>query len=619
MTPPEIKILPDDVANKIAAGEVVERPASVVKELLENSIDAGATRIDVEFKHGGKTFIKVLDNGCGMTREQALMSLEIHATSKIRKADDIFDVSSYGFRGEAVPSIASVSKFRMRTRPEMSPFGVQIDAYASEVLSVKECGMPSGTEILVENIFAGIPARRKFLKSDNVEAGHIIRLCRLYALALPNLSITTIENSKVLFRSEGGLGIIQRVAKIFGRDLASNLMELKPYERNGMRISGAILSPNGESFATAKNICTFINNRPVDSRTVYTAVREAYSQFIPKGRFAAAFLFLELNPASVDVNVHPAKREVRLKDEYFVKNFIYDAIANRLSSFSFANNFDETLQGKSNKVAFETPTKNIFEPKISTIYKSDSINVPKESLRSEYRPISVSEPSAVLEPPPEIKITPAISPAISGVFVGKQSVEITPRNSNPLRDWRYIGCLANRYALFETPKSLAMMSILHALRRIGYSRIINALSEKNAKSQTLLIPISLKLENIEDDFFVANKTAFESCGFGVEDFGSNCYRITAIPAWLDVSAAEVFLKDVIESSVEQGGITCRRKLGDDAFARAMSAKITARDFACSEISAYELLKDLLSCEMYMTSPDGYLTLKEYSFAELAKK
>ena len=333
MKPPEIKILPDDVANKIAAGEVVERPASVVKELLENSIDAGATRIDIEFKHGGKTFIKVLDNGCGMTRQQALMSLEQHATSKIRSPEDLFSISSYGFRGEAVPSIASVSKFRMRTRPEGESVGTQIDSYASQVLSVKECGMPRGTEILVENLFSGVPARRKFLKSDNVEAGHIARLCRLYALALPNLSLTLVENSKVLFHSEEGFGVIARISKIFGRETAENLIELKESQKYGMKVSGAILVP-GESFSTSRNICVFINGR-----AVYAAVKEAYSQFVPKGRFAGAFLFIELNPSSVDVNVHPAKREVRLKDELGVKNFIADAIIERLKSFSFQEPF----------------------------------------------------------------------------------------------------------------------------------------------------------------------------------------------------------------------------------------------------------------------------------------
>ena len=338
MKPPEIKILPDDVANKIAAGEVVERPASVVKELLENSIDAGATRIDIEFKHGGKTFIKVLDNGCGMTRQQALMSLEQHATSKIRSPEDLFSISSYGFRGEAVPSIASVSKFRMRTRPEGESVGTQIDSYASQVLSVKECGMPRGTEILVENLFSGVPARRKFLKSDNVEAGHIARLCRLYALALPNLSLTLVENSKVLFHSEEGFGVIARISKIFGRETAENLIELKESQKYGMKVSGAILVP-GESFSTSRNICVFINGRPVECRAVYAAVKEAYSQFVPKGRFAGAFLFIELNPSSVDVNVHPAKREVRLKDELGVKNFIADAIIERLKSFSFQEPF----------------------------------------------------------------------------------------------------------------------------------------------------------------------------------------------------------------------------------------------------------------------------------------
>lgn len=338
MKPPEIRILPDDVANKIAAGEVVERPASVVKELLENSVDAGATRIDVEFKHGGKTFIKVLDNGCGMTRQQALMSLEQHATSKIANPDDLFKISTYGFRGEAVPSIASVSKFRLRTRPEGEAFGAQIDACAGKILSVKECGMARGTEILVENLFAGVPARRKFLKGDGVEAGHIARLCRLYALALPQLSITLVENSKVLFRSEGGLGVVARVAKIFGGAAAENLVELKASERDGMKVSGAILSP-GESFATSRNICSFINGRPVECRAVYSAVKEAYSQFVPKGRFAGAFLFLELDPASVDVNVHPAKREVRLKNEFAVREFLIGAISERLGAFSFSEPF----------------------------------------------------------------------------------------------------------------------------------------------------------------------------------------------------------------------------------------------------------------------------------------
>lgn len=274
-TPPDIRILSEDVANRIAAGEVIERPAAVVKELLENAIDAGATRIDIEFKHGGKSFVKVLDNGCGMTREQALMSLEPHATSKIREPEDLFKISSYGFRGEAVPSIASVSKFTLRTRPEGSQLGTHIDIYAGEVNAVKDCGMAAGTEVIVENLFCSVPVRRKFLKTDNVEASHITKLCRLYALALPQLAITLIENSRVVFRSEQDLGIMDRIERVYGREISSKLMELKECVLGDLKVYGAILRP-GESFATNRNVCSFINGRPVDSRAVYSAIKEAY-------------------------------------------------------------------------------------------------------------------------------------------------------------------------------------------------------------------------------------------------------------------------------------------------------------------------------------------------------
>ena len=253
----------------------------MVKELLENSIDAGATRVEIQFRHGGKTFIKVADDGCGMTRQQALTSLEPHATSKIRAPEDLFEITSYGFRGEAVPSIASVSRFVMRTKPEAQVVGTEIDVYAGTVNAVRDCGMASGTEITVENLFCSVPARRKFLKSDNVEASHIIRLCRLYALA----------------------------------EISSKMFELGRVERGGMSVEGAVLRA-GESFPTSRNICAFVNGRPVECRAVYSAVKEAYSQFVPKGRFAAAYIFITLDPKTVDVNVHPAKLQVRLKDEF---------------------------------------------------------------------------------------------------------------------------------------------------------------------------------------------------------------------------------------------------------------------------------------------------------------
>lgn len=680
MKPPEIKILPDDVANKIAAGEVVERPASVVKELLENSIDAGATRIDIEFKHGGKTFIKVLDNGCGMTRQQALMSLEQHATSKIRSPEDLFSISSYGFRGEAVPSIASVSKFRMRTRPEGESVGTQIDSYASQVLSVKECGMPRGTEILVENLFSGVPARRKFLKSDNVEAGHIARLCRLYALALPNLSLTLVENSKVLFHSEEGFGVIARISKIFGRETAENLIELKESQKYGMKVSGAILVP-GESFSTSRNICVFINGRPVECRAVYAAVKEAYSQFVPKGRFAGAFLFIELNPSSVDVNVHPAKREVRLKDELGVKNFIADAIIERLKSFSFQEPFGafgrragdctpsaefaralESFSGK-NAPGQNNP-ENAQEARMGLAAKSsggaggamcdlrgppalsnndgqkEQADFPDARIAGE-KSFEVGENAKILKesahdsgtekirgaeelrafevaaasPAPAIVPDTDKSRAFSEYSEDLQAAQ-SARAAAAKHAWRYVGCIARRFAIFETPKSMAIMSILSALRRVDFNRIMKALEGEKALSQKLLLPITMEFGISDDEFFRANRALFESCGFEIDDFGKGYYRIAATPAWLEFFEAEKFVRDIVESSSESGLRTRSKRLGDEMFASIAAGKIGIGGFICTEESATSLLSNLLSCPMHMTSPDGRKTLYEISHSRL---
>lgn len=680
MKPPEIKILPDDVANKIAAGEVVERPASVVKELLENSIDAGATRIDIEFKHGGKTFIKVLDNGCGMTRQQALMSLEQHATSKIRSPEDLFSISSYGFRGEAVPSIASVSKFRMRTRPEGESVGTQIDSYASQVLSVKECGMPRGTEILVENLFSGVPARRKFLKSDNVEAGHIARLCRLYALALPNLSLTLVENSKVLFHSEEGFGVIARISKIFGRETAENLIELKESQKYGMKVSGAILVP-GESFSTSRNICVFINGRPVECRAVYAAVKEAYSQFVPKGRFAGAFLFIELNPSSVDVNVHPAKREVRLKDELGVKNFIADAIIERLKSFSFQEPFgafgrragDCTISGEFSRAleSFsgknspgQNNPKNAQEAHMGLAAKSsggaggamcdlrgtpalsnndgqkEQADFPDARIAGE-KSFKVGENAKILKesapdsgtekirgaeelrafevaaasPAPAIVPDADKSRAFSGYSEDLQAAQ-SARAAAAKHAWRYVGCIARRFAIFETPKSMAIMSILSALRRVDFNRIMKALEGEKALSQKLLLPITMEFGISDDEFFRANRALFESCGFEIDDFGKGYYRIAATPTWLEFSEAEKFVRDIVESSSESGLRTRSKRLGDEMFASIAAGKIGIGGFICTEESATSLLSNLLSCPMHMTSPDGRKTLYEISHSRL---
>ena len=639
-TPPEIRILSEDVANKIAAGEVVERPAAVAKELLENSIDAGATRIDIEFKNGGKSFVKVMDDGCGMTREQTLMSLEPHATSKISTPEDLFKISSYGFRGEAIPSIASVSKFCLRSRPAEQPAGTQVDIYAGEVKSVRECGMPEGTEIVVENLFCSVPARRKFLKSDNVEASHIVKLCRLYALALPHLAITLIENSRVVFRSERNLGVLERIGRIFGGEIGSKLIELGECRLGDMKICGAILKP-GESFATSRNICAFINARPVDCRAVYSAIKESYAQYLPKGRFAAAFLFIELNPSAVDVNVHPAKREVRLKNEFEVRNFIMDSVSKKLSAYTLAANrpsfkldesepeppIDAAAAAALRQRMHSIPAPAVFPPKRVSPEISAALDAlcdkgifPKKKAQPDKADAfaessSQSSSSGDSDNPPgqigrravenvELKELSSLAENVAG---GK----LVQNGSANISGWRYVGCVHKKYAVFETQKSMVLMSVTSALRRVHYQRAMDSLhSGGGTVSQRLLIPASIKFDRADAEFYEINKKAFKMCGFDIEEFGPNFYRVYAAPDWLPFWDLEAFVRDFIELARDESRILKKKVLADETFAKIISLKINMSGFVCTETSAISLLNELLKCPGHMAAPDGKPTLKE---------
>ena len=644
--PPEIRILTDDVANKIAAGEVVERPAAVVKELLENSIDAGATRVEIQFRHGGKTFIKVADDGCGMTRQQALTSLEQHATSKIRAPEDLFEITSYGFRGEAVPSIASVSRFVMRTKPEAQVVGTEIDVYAGTVNAVRDCGMASGTEITVENLFCSVPARRKFLKSDNVEASHIIRLCRLYALALPDLSITLTENARVVFRSERDLKILDRLERVIGAEISSKMFELGRVERGGMSVEGAVLRA-GESFPTSRNICAFVNGRPVECKAVYSAVKEAYSQFVPKGRFAAAYIFITLDPKTVDVNVHPAKLQVRLKDEFGVRDFLFAAISEalrrenaRLADFGKP---DSDTFGSSCAVSGESA-------RFAHVPDSDSAArkpafVPKPA----FSPRAESEQGGVVSEVGEVGVTASSAKARSVELLGEVSerdvagiepagdcaadvrkpeiASVPPAEENAAardaaravaEDWRYLGCFKKRYALFETAKGLVLMSISAALRRVRYEEILRSLRGGETPSQTLLIPLPLRFERGDDEYFSANRKAFESCGFAVEDFGRAFYRITAAPLWLKYGDVENFVRDFVELAREENRTLKKAALSEENFAKTLVGRCGAANFECDAQSATALLTKLLGGDAAASSPDGMPTLKEIPEAEIAR-
>ena len=332
----KIRILADKVANQIAAGEVVERPASVVKELLENSVDAKASKIEIEFRDGGKSYIRVEDNGHGMTQDQALLSLERHATSKIREAKDLNKIRSFGFRGEALPSISSVSRFTMRSRSASEGDGCEIFVNGGKLIHVKDCGMPRGTRIEVSHLFNSVPGRRKFLKTVVTESTHLMHLAKLYALAHPNIDFSLKEGGRTIFKSPACDSMQERVSEIFGKNFSEALVPIHN-DKDGMMLKGLIGKP-GQSRSTRKEMIFFVNQRPVDSKTLSYATIEAFHTFVPKGRFPIAILFLEIDPESIDVNVHPSKKDIRFMEDFKIRNFLLESVLQKNQDHETKNN-----------------------------------------------------------------------------------------------------------------------------------------------------------------------------------------------------------------------------------------------------------------------------------------
>ncbi|MEI6279505.1 MAG: DNA mismatch repair endonuclease MutL, partial [Verrucomicrobiae bacterium] len=307
----KIRLLPDEVASQVAAGEVVERPASVVKELVENGVDAGARRIVVEFARGGTQLIRVADDGCGMDREDALLSLERHATSKIRSAGDLARVTTMGFRGEAVPSIASVSRFRLVTRSPGAEAGTEITVAGGKIESVSDSGEAPGTTVEVRALFFNLPARRKFLRSEETEAAHIVHQMESLAIAHPDVAMTLVRDGRRLWQAAATTDPGVRLRDLFGADFLKRLVPIGPREENGITISGHLARP-GEGRPDRDQQFIVLNGRVVQCPAVYQPLKEAYSEAIPRGRHPLAVLRVSMDPMAFDCNVHPAKREIRL-------------------------------------------------------------------------------------------------------------------------------------------------------------------------------------------------------------------------------------------------------------------------------------------------------------------
>ena len=571
-----IRILEATVANQIAAGEVVERPAAVIKELLENSLDAEARRVTVDFSRGGKAQMIIEDDGKGMTGDEALLSLERHATSKIQLASDLDRITTFGFRGEALPSIASVARFTMQTRPASAPSGTEIAINGGKLVHRRDHGMAPGTRIEVSNLFHPVPARLKFLKSDETEAAHIVRLVRLYAIAHPEVGFLLREDGREIFRSPGNAPLLDRVREIWGRQVAEEVTIMPSFARPGMRLSGLLGKP-GVSRGTRQDLVTVVNGRPVDSRTMAFALTESYHTLIPKGRYPLAFIFLEMDPAWVDVNVHPAKREVRFRDEAKVRNFLIESVLAVLRARA-----DDGLP---------------------------AMTIP-----------SITPASALTASVPPTVSAPVSVGGVTPTYGSPAAPPSAPAHAPAVRlGWRLLSRLREERAVFETPTGLAILDIGAAHQRVLYESILAQFTAQKPVSQPMLVPLSIELEPLPAAVLKERMPLLSSAGFDFEEYGRNFWRIQALPAWLEPEDALAFVRDLLAEMARREGDFGRPSLAYDALAKIAVIKARRKGDSLSDAELMELVQSLFRTVQPGTCPRGRRTYVEWTDADLTRR
>lgn len=603
----KVRILPDRVANQIAAGEVIERPAAVVKELVENALDAGATRIEVEFRHGGRSLMRIEDNGHGMSRDDALLALERHATSKILEAADLDRLASYGFRGEALPSIASVSRFEMQTREQGSDVGTEILVNGGKFVHVRDCGRPVGTRMEVTHLFNSVPARRKFLKTDQTEAAHIVQCVRLYALACPRTSFTLIEDGRVVFRSPECATLSERIAEIFGCQTAESLVPIDAAEE-GMGLHGLIGRP-GVGRSTRHEMIVFVNQRPVDSRTLNYALIESYHESLPKGRYPLAFVFFECDPAWVDVNVHPAKREVRFRSEPQVRGFVIRAVLQRLRELGVhAAQSAPSAAAATTAHAAASRSPTTFPPPTTPVHSPVSLpasSVPASSSGLSNFPVSAPR---LPQSPSAASVLPSAPAAIEN---RKSQIE-NPR-------WRFLALAHGSYALFETAAGLVLLDRRAAHERVWFERLREQFRAGAVPSQRLLLPVALELDPVATALLLDRLKFLHAHGFEVAEFGRNFFRIEAVPAWMEPADAEPFLRDLL-GAFRDGRLPDKdTDLARDELARLAVAKAVRLPERANEAELQSLVAQLLATRSPLTNPAGRPTYIELNHGELARR
>ena len=626
-----VALLSEIVASQVAAGEVVERPASVVKELVENSLDARARSIEVAIQRGGIALVRVVDDGHGMDRDDALLCLERHATSKIRSGADLAAIATLGFRGEALPSIASVSRFRLATREAGALAGTEILVNGGRIQTVRDCGDAPGTSIEARSLFFNLPARRKFLRAEATEASHVENALQLLALAHPSVRFIYVRDGRTVHQLAPASRLLDRIRDLYGEDATSELTAIAPVANEaGLKISG-LIGKAGVSRSTRGGQRVFINGRSVENGIVNQALREGYHTALMKGRYPVVYLFLEMDPAAVDVNVHPAKREVRFRDGGLVRETLVAAVRRTLEA------------GRTDW------SRSFHQPPLP------DVRVPDCPPRGEERAAD-DAPAAVaagvggkVEPftlrlRPEAATMPANSPLLfpaidangadaasrpartaSSLAVADQSSLAVPnppssdKRAQDTAKFRILGVLGRLYVLMENEGGLVLVDQHAAHERILFEELRRRLEANEVQSQKLLLPLTMQVAPRDADWLRQHLELLQKMGIGLEEFGAGTFKLDSLPPFLHVDEPLGLLREIIDSLQSAATGTSRLRLGEDMIAKTVCRHAVKANDRLRERELVRLLDDLLACELPYCCPHGRPTMIQLSYGELERK
>ena len=621
-----IVLLDEYTINKIAAGEVVDRPASIVKELVENSIDAGATQVTVEIKNGGIKYIKIVDNGSGIKKDDVQIAFERHATSKIRKEEDILNITSMGFRGEALASVAGISKVTLMTKNKDEEIGTKYIVEGGNEVCFEDMGVNQGTTIIVENVFYNVPARYKFLKKDYTEAGYIEDVMTRLALVHPEIAFKYINNGKSVITTIGDGKIDMTIYSIFGKDTMQNIIPVN-YEYEGRKITGVIGNPK-LARSTRQYEFTYINDRFVKDKMMSKAIEDAFEQALSIGKFPFAVINVSINPSEVDVNVHPAKLEVKFQDESAIYSVIYHGVRNAVKSYeeSISPFREKTI---SNMVVYSPYSSNEYNPVSNEFSVNEEIhtytgnstninNISSGEINEAVKTYESYNESPVIQKVSETNIKP------NNDLIGQYNLDIEEAQEkiNEVEkskiNYKFVGNVFNTYIIIEINDRMYIIDQHAAHERLLYERIKANYYSKSRETQMLLIPTLVELKNGEKELVDNNKEMFENAGFIIEDFGDNGIKISGIPnVGYDLDYKEMFLDGVDEL---MGASKTTKEEKEKRFLATLACKAAVKgNMNISKEEQISLLDEMMKLDNPFTCPHGRPTAYELSKYEIERR